>query len=79
MQVVFTGGRNQPGTTKPEEGDRQPFSILNREPNRESILPYVLYIQKIIRRRPFMIKSLENVMRRLLQSLVSLSYVPSVC
>eukprot|EP00246_Nothoceros_aenigmaticus_P011296 TRINITY_DN301_c0_g1_i1.p1 TRINITY_DN301_c0_g1~~TRINITY_DN301_c0_g1_i1.p1 ORF type:complete len:412 (+),score=99.72 TRINITY_DN301_c0_g1_i1:296-1531(+) len=69
FEVVFTGGRNQPGTTKPEEGDRQPFSVLNRDPNRESILPYVLYIQKIIRRRPFMIKSLENVMRRLLQSL----------
>jgi hypothetical protein len=70
-QVVFTGGPNQPGTTKPEEGARQPYSVLNCEATRESILPYVLFLQKIIRRRPFMIKTLENVMRRLLQSLVS--------
>ncbi|CAM6051618.1 unnamed protein product [Sphagnum compactum] len=69
FEVVFTGGRNQPGTTKPEEGDRQPYSVLNCEATRESILPYVLFLQKIIRRRPFMIKTLENVMRRLLQSL----------
>ncbi|KAL3701478.1 hypothetical protein R1sor_019500 [Riccia sorocarpa] len=69
FEVVFTGGRNQPGTTKPEEGERQPYSVLNCEANRHAILPIVLYIQKIIRRRPFMIKNLENVMRRLLQSL----------
>ncbi|KAK1273063.1 hypothetical protein QJS04_geneDACA024883 [Acorus gramineus] len=67
--VVFTGGRTQPGTTKPEEGDRHPYSILDYEPTREVILPFVLYIQKILRRRPFLIKNLENVMRRFLQSL----------
>jgi hypothetical protein len=69
FEVVFTGGRNQPGTTKPEEGERQPYSVLNCEDTRESILPIVLFLQKIIRRRPFMIKTLENVMKRLLQSL----------
>jgi hypothetical protein len=71
FEVVFTGGPNQPGTTKPEEGAQQPYSVLNCESTRQSILPYVLFLQKIIRRRPFMIKTLENVMRRLLQSLVS--------
>jgi hypothetical protein len=69
FEVVFTGGPNQPGTTKPEEGVQQPYSVLNCESTRQSILPYVLFLQKIIRRRPFMIKTLENVMRRLLQSL----------
>ena len=69
VQVVYTGGRIQLGTTKPEEGERHPFSILNCEPSRDKIVPHVLFIQKIIRRRPFMIKSLENVMQRLLQSL----------
>ncbi|KAG0556742.1 hypothetical protein KC19_11G076400 [Ceratodon purpureus] len=69
FEVVFTGGRNQPGTTKPEEGERHPYSVLNCEDTRESILPVVLFLQKIIRRRPFMIKTLENVMKRLLQSL----------
>ena len=68
-QVIFTGGRTQPGTTKPDEGERHPYSILDCEPKREAILPSVIYIQKILRRRPFLIKYLENVMRRFLQSL----------
>ncbi|KAB5529773.1 hypothetical protein DKX38_019854 [Salix brachista] len=67
--VVFTGGRTQPGTTKPDEGERHPYSIIDCEPTREVILPSVIYIQKILRRRPFLIKNLENVMRRFLQSL----------
>lgn len=69
MQVVFIGGRTQPGTVKADEGDRHPYSVLDCESRRESILPSVLYIQKILRRRPFLIKNLENVMRRFLQSL----------
>lgn len=69
FEVVFTGGRTQPGTIKPEECDRHTFAILNCEPSRQSILPSVLYIQKILRRRPFLIKNLENVMRKFLQSL----------
>ncbi|KAL5167175.1 Basic leucine zipper and W2 domain-containing protein 2 [Glycine soja] len=67
--VAFTGGRTQPGTTKPDEGDRHPYSIIECEPKREVILPSVIYIQKILRRRPFLIKNLENVMRKFLQSL----------
>ncbi|XP_031475776.1 uncharacterized protein LOC116247672 [Nymphaea colorata] len=69
FEVVFTGGRTQTGTIKPEEGQRHAYSVLDCEPKREAILPSVLYIQKILRRRPFLIKSLENVMRRFLQSL----------
>jgi len=69
LQVVFTGGRTQPGTTKPDEGERHPYSVIDCEPKHEAILPSVLYIQKILRRRPFLIKNLENVMRKFLQSL----------
>ncbi|XP_010241522.1 PREDICTED: basic leucine zipper and W2 domain-containing protein 2-like [Nelumbo nucifera] len=69
FEVVFTGGRTQPGTTKPDEGERHSYSVIDCEPKREAILPSVLYIQKILRRRPFLIKNLENVMRRFLQSL----------
>ncbi|KAJ9703290.1 hypothetical protein PVL29_004902 [Vitis rotundifolia] len=69
FEVVFTGGRTQPGTTKPDEGERHPYSIIDCEPNRVAVLPSVIYIQKILRRRPFLIKNLENVMRRFLQSL----------
>jgi uncharacterized protein (DUF4415 family) len=39
------------------------------EPKREAILPSVVYIQKILRRKAFLIKNLENVTRRFLQSL----------
>jgi len=69
FEVIFTGGRTQPGTIKPDEGERHSYSVLDCEPKREAILPFVLYIQKILRRRPFLIKYLENVMRRFLQSL----------
>jgi len=69
IQVVFVGGRTQPGTIKPEEGDRHPYSVLDCAAQRETILPFVLYIQKTLRRKPFLIKNLENVMRKFLQSL----------
>ncbi|GJP77349.1 hypothetical protein CLOP_g7758, partial [Closterium sp. NIES-67] len=70
FEVVLSGGRMQPGTTKPEEGaERQPWNVLNSSPTKEGVLTHVLFIQKILRRRPFMIKSLENVLRRWVQSL----------
>ncbi|KAI4342873.1 hypothetical protein MLD38_027439 [Melastoma candidum] len=69
FEVVFIGGRTQPGTVKPDEGDRHPYSVIDCEPKREGILPSVIYVQKILRRRPFLIKNLENVMQRFLQSL----------
>lgn len=69
MQVVFRGGRTQPGTIKLDEGEQHPYAIIDCEPKREVILPSVIYIQKILRRRPFLIKNLENVMRKFLQSL----------
>ncbi|KNA13892.1 hypothetical protein SOVF_112530 [Spinacia oleracea] len=69
FEVIFTGGRTQPGTTKPDEGERHPYSVIHCEPTREDILPSVFFIQKILRRRPFLIKYLENVTRRFLQSL----------
>jgi hypothetical protein len=42
FEVVFIGGRTQPGTIKPEEGDRHPHAVLNCEPARQNILPSVL-------------------------------------
>ncbi|XP_074292357.1 uncharacterized protein LOC141619228 [Silene latifolia] len=69
FEVVFIGGRTQPGTAKSDEGERHTYSVIDCEPKRDSILPSVFYIQKILRRRPFLIKNLENVMRRFLQSL----------
>ena len=61
----------QPGTTKPEEGaDHQQWNVMSNPADRTLILVHVQFIQKILRRRPFMIKSLENVIRRTVQSLV---------
>ena len=50
--MVFIGGCTQPGTIEPEEGDRHGNAVLNCEPARQNILPYVLYIQNILRRSP---------------------------
>ncbi|XP_047972705.1 eIF5-mimic protein 1-like [Salvia hispanica] len=69
FEVVFRGTRTQPGTIKLDEGERHPYSIFDCESSREVILPSVIYIQKLLRRRPFLIKSLENVMQKFLQSL----------
>lgn len=69
FEVVFAGGRMQPGTTKPEGTERHSWNVLTCPPEKDAILPHVLFIQKILRRRPFMIKSLENVIRRTIQSL----------
>jgi hypothetical protein len=66
FEVVFRGARTQPGTIKLEEGDCHPYSIIDCEPKREVILPSVIYVQKILRRKPFLIKNLENVMRKFL-------------
>ncbi|KAL6516813.1 hypothetical protein OROMI_001795 [Orobanche minor] len=69
FEVIFRGVRTQPGTIKLDEGERHPYAILDAEPKREVILPSVIYVQKILRRRPFLIKNLENVMQKFLQSL----------
>ncbi|KAF8100808.1 hypothetical protein N665_0216s0008 [Sinapis alba] len=69
FEVVFIGRRTQPGTVKPDEGERHPYSVIDCEPKREAILPSVVYIQKILRRRPSLIKNLENVTRKFMQSL----------
>jgi hypothetical protein len=50
-------------------GDKPLISEVVLSQHREAILPYILYIQKTLHRRPFFIKKLENVMRKFLQSL----------
>lgn len=70
-QVVIAGGRLQPGTTKLEEGcEQQEWNVLATEGNKEDILKHVTFVQKVVRRRPFMIRSLETVLKRSVQCLV---------
>jgi len=77
VQVVFAGGRLQPGTTKLEEDcEHQPFNVLATDGSRAEVIKHIHYIQKVIRRRPFMIKSLEPVLKRNVQCLVSAVYLP---
>ena len=54
LHVVLAGGRMQP-----EEGaDHQQWNVMSNPADRTLILVHVQFIQKILRRRPFMIKSL---------------------
>ncbi|KAE8691245.1 Detected protein of confused Function [Hibiscus syriacus] len=39
FEVVFTGGRTQPGTIKPDEGERHLYSVIECEAKRQAILP----------------------------------------
>mmetsp|Transcript_6052 Transcript_6052/g.6914 ORF Transcript_6052/g.6914 Transcript_6052/m.6914 type:complete len:430 (-) Transcript_6052:239-1528(-) len=69
FEVLFTGGRLSTGGTATEDGLRLETHVLGCEANRESISPYISAIQQILRRRPFLIKNLENILRRLMQQL----------
>eukprot|EP00898_Chlorokybus_atmophyticus_P005564 jgi/Chlat1/6008/Chrsp4S06320 len=69
FEVIFTGGRMSSGGRVAEDSAIQPFAIINAPSNKESLQPYVTMVQKIIRRRPFLIKNLENMLCKLIQSL----------
>ncbi|GAQ78414.1 ARM repeat superfamily protein [Klebsormidium nitens] len=70
FEVIFTGHALQPGSVVPlEDASDQPWNVLACEPTKSGILVYVSFVQKLIRRRPFLIKNLENNLQRLLQSL----------
>ncbi|KAJ8747864.1 hypothetical protein K2173_013032 [Erythroxylum novogranatense] len=58
FEVVFTGGRTQPGTTKPDEGERHPYSIIDCEPSEKSSC-HLWSIYKRFYVRPFLIKVLK--------------------
>lgn len=69
FEVIFTGGRLSTGQEKDAGGLRLDQSILSSDANRGSLKPFFESIQQILRRRPFLIKNIENVLRRLLQQL----------
>lgn len=68
FEIIFMGGRLSAGV-KVLEGEKLPDYLMGQEATHEKLLPFVLLLQKIIRRRPFLIKSLENVLCKLIQSL----------
>lgn len=45
------------------------MQVLAAPANRDSIVPYIKLFQTLIRRRPFLIKALENTLIKLIMSL----------
>lgn len=68
FEIIFMGGRMSAGV-KVVEGEKLPDYLMGCEATHEKLLPFIILLQKIIRRRAFLIKSLENVLCKLIQSL----------
>ncbi|KXZ51094.1 hypothetical protein GPECTOR_14g77 [Gonium pectorale] len=70
FQVFFAGGRLGTGAQlAAEDKMRLSTNILACEPTRESINPYFKLFQTLTRRRPFLIRGLENTLVKLMLSL----------
>ena len=72
FEVGFVGGRVVAGGragSGAESGKTLDFNILAAEAETEAIVPYVRWFQQMIRRRPFLVKALENTLIKLLLSL----------
>lgn len=69
FEVAFSGARLASGGNVSADGKTLPFNILASAPDAASILPYIKWFQAMIRRRPFLVKSLENTLIQLILSL----------
>ncbi|MEW5300680.1 MAG: hypothetical protein WDW36_003594 [Sanguina aurantia] len=69
FEVFFAGGRLATAGNLADDGKRLSFYILACPPDRESILPFIKVFQGLTRRRPFLIRGLENTLTKLLLSL----------
>ncbi|KAJ9522975.1 hypothetical protein QJQ45_023784, partial [Haematococcus lacustris] len=69
FEVLFAGGRLANGAALAEGGARLPFNILGSPAERDAIAPYIKLFQNLTRRRPFLVRGIENTMVKLLLSL----------
>eukprot|EP00899_Mesostigma_viride_P006495 jgi/Mesvir1/15847/Mv03395-RA.1 len=70
FEILFAGGRMAAGSVQLEDGQTLlEAHVLLSGPTKAEQMMWVTCFQKIIRRRPFLIKNLENIMRKLIQSL----------
>lgn len=69
FEVAFAGARLTTGGNVASEGKRLDFNILACPADREAIVPIIKWFQTLIRRRPFLVKSLESTLIKLLLSL----------
>mmetsp|Transcript_12741 Transcript_12741/g.22531 ORF Transcript_12741/g.22531 Transcript_12741/m.22531 type:complete len:420 (-) Transcript_12741:347-1606(-) len=69
FEVLFAGGRMASGASLAEGGSRLATHILAAAGEREAIMPYIRVFQSLTRRRPFLLRGLENTLIKLLLSL----------
>mmetsp|Transcript_4435 Transcript_4435/g.10718 ORF Transcript_4435/g.10718 Transcript_4435/m.10718 type:complete len:422 (-) Transcript_4435:199-1464(-) len=69
FEVLYAGGRMTAGGALEENESKLPFHLLKQDATREEIMPFISTFQQLIRRRPFLIKSLENTTCKFLKSL----------
>ncbi|KAL4437046.1 hypothetical protein ABPG75_004185 [Micractinium tetrahymenae] len=69
FEVAFAGARLTTGGNVATEGKKLDFNILAGPADREAILPYIKWFQTMIRRRPFLVKNLENVLMKFVMGL----------
>mmetsp|Transcript_1455 Transcript_1455/g.3202 ORF Transcript_1455/g.3202 Transcript_1455/m.3202 type:complete len:425 (-) Transcript_1455:625-1899(-) len=70
FEVMFAGGRLATGGNLADDhGKKLDKNILACEPNRDAIAPYIKMFGTLARRRPFLIRGLENTLIKLLLSL----------
>lgn len=69
FEVLFAGGRLAGGGNVVEEGKKLDINVLVSSDDRESIMPYIEVFKTLIRRRPFLIRALENTLVKLILSL----------
>ncbi|CAL5222709.1 g5112 [Coccomyxa viridis] len=69
FEVLFAGGRLAAGGNVVEEGKKLDTNVLAAEPKREAMVPYIKVFQTLLRKRPFLIRPLENTLIKLLKSL----------
>ncbi|KAL6773686.1 FAP224 [Auxenochlorella protothecoides x Auxenochlorella symbiontica] len=69
FEVAFAGARLTTGGNVSHEGKPLEFNILASPAETAAIVPYIKWFQTMIRRRPFLVKSLENTLIKLILSL----------
>ncbi|CAK0783738.1 hypothetical protein CVIRNUC_006937 [Coccomyxa viridis] len=69
FEVLFAGGRLAAGGNVVEEGKKLDTNVLAAEPKKEAMVPYIKVFQTLLRKRPFLIRPLENTLIKLLKSL----------
>jgi hypothetical protein len=69
FEVAFVGARLTTGGSVATEGKKLDINVLACPAEAEAILPWIKWFQSMIRRRPFLVKALENVLQKFVMGL----------